>query len=68
MNQIANFAINLLQRNPQFSNNPQAQKLMEIIQNGDNQQGEKMAENLCETYGMTKDQALTEAKKFFGIK
>lgn len=68
MNQIANFAINLLQRNPRVANNPQAQKLMEIIQNGDNQQGEKMAENLCETYGMTKDQALTEAKKFFGIK
>lgn len=68
MNKIANFAINMLQRNPQFANNPQAQKLMEIIQNGDSQQGEKMAENLCETYGMTKDQALTEAKKFFGIK
>ena len=68
MNQIANVAINMLQRNPRFANNPQAQKLMEIIQNGDNQQGEKMAENLCETYGMTKDQALTEAKKFFGIK
>lgn len=68
MNQIANFAMNLLQRNPRVANNPQAQKLMEIIQNGDNQQGEKMAENLCETYGMTKDQALTEAKKFFGIK
>lgn len=68
MNQIANFAINMLQRDPRFANNPQARKLMEIIQNGDSQQGEKMAENLCETYGMTKDQALTEAKKFFGIK
>lgn len=68
MNQIANFAINMLQHDPRFANNPQAQKLMEIIQNGDSQQGEKMAENLCETYGMTKDQALTEAKKFFGIK
>lgn len=68
MNQIANFAINMLQNDPRFANNPQAQKLMEIIQNGDSQQGEKMAENLCETYGMTKDQALTEAKKFFGIK
>lgn len=68
MNQIANFAMNLLQRNPRVANNPQAQKLMEIIQNGDSQQGEKMAENLCETYGMSKDQALTEAKKFFGIK
>lgn len=68
MNQIANFAMNLLQRNPRMANNPQAQKLMEIIQKGDNRQGEKMAENLCETYGMTKDQAIAEAKKFFGIK
>ena len=68
MNQIANFAINLLQKNPNMANNPQAQQLRKIIQNGDAAQGEKMAENLCETYGMTKDQALTEAKKFFGIK
>lgn len=68
MNQIANFAINLLQKNPNMVNNPQAQQLLKMIQNGDSAQGEKMAENLCETYGMTKDQALTEAKKFFGIK
>lgn len=68
MNQIANFAMNLLQRNPNMANNPRAQQLLQMIQNGDSAQGEKMAENLCETYGMTKDQALTEAKKFFGIK
>ena len=68
MNQIANFAMNLLQRNPNMANNPQAQQLLQMIQNGDSAQGEKMAENLCETYGMTKDQALAEAKKFFGIK
>lgn len=68
MNQIANFAMNILMKNPNVANNPQAQQLIQMIQNGDSAQGEKMAENLCETYGMTKDQALTEAKKFFGIK
>lgn len=68
MNKIANFAMNILMKNPNVANNPQAQQLIQMIQNGDSAHGEKMAENLCETYGMTKDQALTEAKKFFGIK
>ena len=68
MNFLANFAMNILQRNPRVSANPQAQQLMQIIQTGDNEQGQRMAENLCCTYGMTRDQALTEAKKFFGIK
>lgn len=61
------FAMKMLQRNPQVMNNPQAQGLMEVIQSGDTAKGKQMAENLCKTYGVTPDQALEEARKFFHI-
>ena len=66
-NSIMNFAVGLISRNPRVANNPRAQQLISVIQNGDQEQGEKIAENLCETYGVTKEQALSDAKKFFGI-
>ena len=61
------FAMNMLQNNPQIMNNPQAQGLMQVIQSGDAAKGQQMAENLCKTYGVTPDQALEEARKCFHI-
>ena len=62
------FAMGMISRNPKVANNPRAQQLISVIQNGDSAQGEKIAENLCQTYGVTKEQALDDAKKFFGIR
>lgn len=64
---IMDFAMGMISRNPKVANNPRAQQLISVIQNGDSAQGEKIAENLCQTYGVTKEQALDDAKKFFGI-
>lgn len=66
-NNMIQFAMNLINRNPQVANNPMAQELIGVIQNGSEQQGETIAENLCKSYGVTKEQALADAKKFFGI-
>ena len=68
MNKLANFALNQLQSNPQFANNPQAQALMTAIQNGDSAKGEEIARNICKTMGMSEQEALAQAKQFFGIK
>ncbi len=65
---IMDFAMGMISRNPKVANNPRAQQLISVIQNGDSDQGEKIAENLCQTYGVTKEQALDDAKKFFGIR
>ena len=65
---IMDFAMRMISRNPKVANNPRAQQLISVIQNGDSAQGEKIAENLCQTYGVTKEQALDDAKKFFGIR
>lgn len=60
-------AINLISRNPAVANNPQAQNLISVIQNGDSKKGEEIARNLCNTYGVTPEQAFTQAKNFFGF-
>lgn len=61
------FAMSMLQSNPNLQNNPQAKGLMDIIQSGDSARGKQMAENLCKTYGVTPDRALQDARKFFHI-
>lgn len=64
---IRQFALNLIQRNPKIADNPQAQGYLEVIQNNDSQKGRQIAENICKSYGMTKEEALNRAKQFFGL-
>lgn len=47
------FALNMIQRNPQIANNPRAQDMIKVIQSGDSARGQQLAENLCQTYGVT---------------
>lgn len=61
------FAMNLLKNNPNVANNPQAQSFIDVIQRGDSAQGEEIANNLLETYGVSKEDALKQAKNFFLI-
>lgn len=67
-NSLVDFAMKMIRSNPRVANNPRAQDMISVIQNGDSERGEKIAENLCQTYGVTKEQALTDAKKFFNIR
>ena len=62
-----NFAMAMINKNPAIQNNPQAQELINVIQNNDSARGEQIATNLCNTYGVTKDQAIAQAKKYFGL-
>lgn len=65
MTNAREFAMNLLANNPQFAQNPQAQQLIDIIRQGDSVKGEQIANNICQTYGVTPEQALSQAKQFF---
>lgn len=60
-------AMNILSRNPAVANNPQAQEYLKVIQNGDTQRGQQIADNLCQSYGVSRDEALSQAKRFFGL-
>ena len=62
-----NFVMNMIRNNPQFANNPQAQEWLQVIQSGDKARGEEIANNLLNSMGMTKEQAMQEASKRFGF-
>ena len=64
---IRDIALSIISNNPSFANNPRAQEYISIIKNNDSQRGNEIAQNLCATYGMSVDQAVCQAKQFFGI-
>lgn len=67
MNSLMQFAMSMINRNPAIQNNPQARELISVIQSGDSTRGEQIAQNLCNTYGVTKEDAIAQAKRYFGL-
>ncbi len=62
------FAMQMLQSNPQMANNPMAQTLIQAIQTNNPAAGQQLAENICKTYGLTKEQALRQAIQGLGLR
>lgn len=60
-------ALRQLERRPEIANNPLAREWLEVVRAGDSERGEEIARNLCENSGVTVQQALQEAKRFFGV-
>lgn len=55
------------QKHPEVLNNPRNQALLSVLESGDEKKGMEVAQNLCDTYGVSKDDALAQAKNLFGI-
>lgn len=66
-NPMMMFAMNLINSSPAVRNNPQMRELIGVIESGDAQRGQQIAENLCKTYGMSKEQAIQAARGYFHI-
>lgn len=49
---LAQMAMNRISSDPSFRNNPQAKAFVDIMQRGDIAQGQEMAKNLCQSYGV----------------
>ena len=64
---IKDFALRLLGNSPSLANNPNAQHLIQVIKEGNSSEGEQIAQNICDSYGVTKEQAIQDAKRFFGL-
>lgn len=64
---MRSFALNLLSQNPNVRANPQMQEMLSVIQSGDSVRGQQIAENLCNTYGVSKENAIANARNFFHI-
>lgn len=61
------FAMNLIAQNPQIASNPNTQGMIQAIQNNDSAKGEQIAKNLCDSYGITPQEAVQQAKRFFNL-
>lgn len=65
---VQQLAMTLIRQNPNVAHNPQAQEMLGAIENNDSVKGKAIAQNLCNTYGVTRDQAVAQAKRYFGIR
>lgn len=66
MNKMQQALLNMaMKRNPQLANNPQAQEIIAVLQNGDAARGEELASNICKSYGVTKEQAVAQSQQYF---
>lgn len=62
---LQQMAINLLQSNPQIINNPQARSYLDVIKSGNDQRGEEIARNMCQSMGVKPEDAYKQARQFF---
>lgn len=69
MSRITDMATQMIRNNPQVNQSPFAQAGINAILNNDAQAGEQLANNILQSLGMTKEQALEIAKRqnLFGI-
>lgn len=61
------FAIDLLKKNPDKANTPLGKQLMQILDSKDYDAGEKLGQNICNTYGVDPEEAYNQGKTFFGL-
>lgn len=67
MMDMRDFALNMISRNPNVANNPNTQEFINVIRSGDEERGKQIAVNICQNMGLTQEEAIGEAKKFFGL-
>lgn len=67
MNEIIQALIGQIEASPGFAGNQNAREMLECIKNGDSEKGERIAMNLCRTYGVTPEQALQQARSTLHI-
>ena len=61
------FALGMIEKNPQVANNPRNQQMIEVLKSGDEKAGMELATNLCNTYGDSKDEVIKKALGFFNL-
>lgn len=67
MADLRQIAMQALQRNPQVANSPQGRQFMQILQSGDVAAGQQMAQNMCQAYGVSEQDAIKQVAQHFNI-
>ena len=53
-----------LNQHPEMMNNPQAKEYIDIILKNDSKRGEEVANNICQTYNVSKEEGVNRAVGF----
>lgn len=64
-NGLMNFALQMMMKNSNAQNTPMGREFMEILQTGDEQRGIQLANNLCQSYGDSRESAYNKALNYF---
>ena len=57
-----------LKKNPNVANNPQMQGYIDVLNSGDQEKIKTLGMNICNSYGITPDEARDATMRFFGMK
>lgn len=58
------FVQRMVQMNPQMLNNPQYKHYYDVIMSGDQNAANQLAQNLCNSYGVTPQQGMQQFQQF----
>lgn len=57
--------ISQLENNPNITNNPQAMHVLDVVRSGNAEEGRRLAQELCQNYGVQMQDAAQQARNFF---
>lgn len=66
-NMLKQFALNMIANNPNVANTPFGRQAINAIQTGDDRRGSELANNFLNSVGMSREQALAQAKGRFNL-
>lgn len=67
MNPVIQALVSRAAADPSIASNPNSRAMLEVLQTGDSKRGEQIANNLLNTYGVTKNDAVRMAREFFHL-
>lgn len=65
-NGMLDLILQRIEQDPRIANNPNAKEMINVIKAGDSSRGEEMANNLLKSYGVSREEGLSQAQAFFG--
>lgn len=67
MNPIVEMLVRKAEDSPEIASNHMAASWLKTIKSGNKEEIEKLARNLCGSRGVTVEQTISDAKRFFGV-
>lgn len=64
---ILGYAQNAIKNTPEVRDNPENAELIAAIQSGNAQEGQRLANQILQKYGISKGQGIAKAFQFFGF-